>query len=336
MRYKTRREEIIQKIKRLGTHKITLFLLIILLSQVYEVQNTCSSNFTTDYTNPFFDAFTLYHYKEKDEAKKMLLKLARDPRYKNQAYINYGLMNQWDKNFSEAAVGYNNALQGDYPLALFYLLPMLITHQPEKFPQTLNSLLNVREKYWIEYEKAAHFASKGQEEKALVHLEHAVQEGFFSEHLLKSDPAFKSLIKEDRCRKLFPRMRKNARQKSLRKTLEEEIASALENKPYGLSKELQSLLYLKPSEMKKKEAALLTLLQSSQTFRDRSISLYWMARIKAQRGQNALAEKYLKEFLAHMEQNVKDKTGHQKMVKSYLDDLLSNDPYLKRVYKQDR
>ncbi|MCU0822989.1 MAG: hypothetical protein MUC95_11060 [Spirochaetes bacterium] len=105
-----------------------------------------------------------------------------------------------------------------------------------------------------------------------------------------------------------------------------------QDKPYGISKELRVASYLeKKGENQKAKEVLVSLLKSNIPFRDRSITLYWLARIEAKEGNNGAARGRLEKFTVHLLSQEHDTTGYKKLVGNIYKDLIKNDIYLQKL-----
>jgi hypothetical protein len=99
-----------------------------------------------------------------------------------------------------------------------------------------------------------------------------------------------------------------------------------------MSKEHQVVSYLeKKGENQKAREALNAMIKSDISFRDKSIALYWLARLEAKTDNPGAARDYLNKFTGHLLSNRTDKTGYKKLVGNIYKDLIKNDIYLQKL-----
>ena len=65
--------------------------------------------------------------------------------------------------------------------------------------------------------------------------------------------------------------------------------------------------------------------------RDKSIALYWLARLEAKIGNPGVARDYLGKFTDHLLSKEPDKTGYKKLIGNIYKDLIKNDVYLQKL-----
>ncbi len=294
-----------------------------------------SQAFENDFNNPFYDIFTMYFYDRKAEAKKRLLSLMGDRKYANHAAINYGLLNEREGNRREAEVAYRNAMERDEYLAAFYLENLYSASDPAKLARLYDFyglFADQRRLSWIEYQRAVHHLRENRKDEALRHLSLAVDKGFASPDLLANDPAFDPVRNEPAFKTAFAAaQRRRYAHTSLGALLERVEDEYFQSKPYGLSKELKKIVKERNGRIREAEDALSSLLATNLAFRDRCVVLYWLARIRAEKGDFARAKQYLAQFKAKIDSGETDRTGFREAVAKVYPDLIQNDPVLKKV-----
>jgi hypothetical protein len=309
-------------------------LLISIFAILYEQQNSSGGNFIHNPDNPLIDAMFLYYKKEPQKAAKALLRLAGRPEYAGFAHINHGLINEWDKNYSEAEKSYKKAMKAGENLAAFYLLNMLKTKNSDGAIELLNSLRKGPDRYWADYETALFHLGRNNAPAAMRSLSDAVENGFHSPFLLKSEKAFDAVRTDGLFRKIQSGAERNRyRKKSLSKSLEDEELDHYQNMPYGMPKEILRLRGLKPKETDRAIEALTSLLRTKLSFRDRSMALYLLAGYRARKKDIKGANESIMEFFRHLETGEADKTGYKALVKNIKDDLIVNDKNLSKIIR---
>jgi tetratricopeptide (TPR) repeat protein len=292
-------------------------LLISIFSILYEQQNSSGGNFIHNPDNPLFDAMFLYYKKEPEKAAKALLRLTGRPEYAGFALINHGLINEWDKNYREAEKSYKKAMKTGENLAAFYLLNMLKIKNSDGAIELLNSLRKGPDRYWADYETALVHIGRNDAPAAIKSLTDAVDNGFHSPILLKSERAFDSVRNSELFRKILSVAERNGyRKNSLLRSVEDEEIDYFQNMPYGMTKEMLRLGSLKPKETDRAIEALTSLLRTKLSFRDRSMALYLLAGYRAGKKDKKGANESIMEFFRHLETGEADKTGYKELVKS--------------------
>ncbi len=294
-----------------------------------------SQVFENDFNNPFYDIFTMYFYDRKAEAKKRLLGLMGDRRYANHAAINYGILNEREGNRREAEVAYRNAMERDEYIAAFYLENLYSAADPAKLARLYGFyevFAGPERRFWIEYQRAVYHLKENRKDEALRHLSLAVDKGFASPDLLANDPAFDPVRNEPAFKTaLAAAQRKRYARASLGALLERAEDEYYQTRPYGLSKELKKIVKERNGRIREAEDALSSLLSTNLALRDRCIVLYWLARIRAEKGDTARAKQYLAQFKAKIDSGETDRTGFREAVAKVYPDLIQNDPVLKKV-----
>ena len=115
------------------------------------------ADFTHDLNNPFHEAVVLYFHDKKDDAKRLLLRLARQDKFAAQAFINYGLFCEREKDYSEAGDYYRKALARGENMALAYLINLHVrlgTQLPGHALAAAGNLATPDTGCWVEYRKA--------------------------------------------------------------------------------------------------------------------------------------------------------------------------------------
>ncbi len=309
-----------------------IFILILLFSLLFDNHVTNGVlNFKDDLGNPFYDIFYLYYNDDGDKAKKMLRNLFRNHEYRNQASINYGLIQQNEKKPNNAREYLEKTFTEGERLSIIYLFNLYINHYGSNYLDLLN-LIDTRESsLWLEYEKGIYFLKMNKLADARKHLRRAVAMGFSSIDLLKNEKAFDKIRNTKEYTDLLKKV-KNNKIVSLREKLKQEELIYYRNKPSGVSKKVQIALYFeKTKRYDMAEGILLSQINSKIPFRDKSIALYSISRIKAKRGDKRMAKKFIKRFLNHLSSEEKDNTGYKKLMQYFHSDIIKNDRYLKKL-----
>ncbi|MBN2040000.1 MAG: hypothetical protein JW864_08170 [Spirochaetes bacterium] len=294
--------------------------------------HTAGSNYFPDISNPFHDVFYSYNNYNKSEAKK-LLNRQYDKFFQNQIYINYGLILEYEENFSEAENYYRKALRNDKNLSITYLHNLYKKHNREKTLPLLFALKKNINSCWIDYEIAVHYAESNDEDKAIEYLSYAIDRGFSSADLLQKDNVFDSIRNRSGFKSLVRKAEKNYRKPD---SIAEQMKAAEyeyeEDKPYGMINELRIAAYYENSGRDDKALNILSsLVRSKPAFRDKSIALFRLARINAGKGSRNDARLYLKSFVDHISGEEADDTGYKRLVKLIYKDLILNDRYLSNI-----
>lgn len=286
-----------------------------------------------DPRNPLYDVFYLYYNYDIKRAKRLLKKQFNNPKLKNHAYINYGVIKEYEKDYKQAEKHYKLALNNGEKCALIYLLNLYKKLDSVKYIKLLNSIKIPKQDYWIDYEKAVFYLEQGNIRKAIKLLWIAVDKGFNSINLLLRDPAFDQLRGSKSFSKIITKIKNsNYKKKSLLEELHDAEYEYSINKPFGMSRDLEYISRLeKRGKDKKAEKALLSLLKSNILYRERSIALFWLARIKAKNGERGAAKKYLKKFIKHIRNDQSDNTGYKRLIRHIYKDIILNDIYLKEL-----
>lgn len=294
-----------------------------------------ASEFENDFNNPFYDAFTLYYYKKNREAKRALLNLTSQERYALHAHINYGYVAERERDFNEAEKSYKMARQRGGFISLVYLIGLYGKTGSHSVLETYDWCESASPRdnsYWVDYQRSVFFLMNKNTQKGLFHLVRAVENGFAEHGLLTADPAFREVSHEAAFKTIVAAARQNRiRRMSHRKALEQDEDDHLKNKPFGLSKDLRSILAGGPAAVMREEDALKRMRAQAKEVRDRAVITYWLARIRAARRDSSGAKQHLREFDAILDSGEKDATGFVKLVRKYRADLVSNDPFLKAV-----
>lgn len=295
---------------------------------------TLSRSYISDLENPFFDVFTLYFYDEKEEAKKRLLQLMENEKFRTHAYINYGILLEREENDTEAEQYYRKALKEGDTSALLYLFSLINSTAPIKILPLLDSCgdIDSTAAYWVEYERAAYYMNGHNTDKALAHLEKAVRSGFYSALLVNADPAFNPVRDNPRFKAIISGIGNNRSNfLSLKQALEKAEEKFFEKLPHGLARELKQYLELDNRRFPAVEGQLSALLGTNLEFRDRCVVLYWLAGLRAKKGDFNSARMYLTQFTALINSGTPDRSGFKKVVQAYQKDILYNDPVMKRL-----
>lgn len=293
------------------------------------------ADYTHDLNNPFHEAVVLYYHDKKDDAKRLLLRLARQDRYAAQAYINYGLFCEREKDFPEAESYYRKALARGENMALAYLINLHVrlgTELPGHALTAAGNLATPDTGCWVEYRKAEERLQRKDRSGALEHLGKAVDLGLPLVSLVHWDPLWKQVHGDSSFKELLVKARgNNARHQTMVRQMELDEFNHLKNSPFGMAKELMKVFALEPKDEGKAEEMLLPLLSANPGPRDRAIALYWLARIRAKKKDMAGAGRYLAQFKSALRSPERDTTGFTALARKIEDDLCENDPLLKNV-----
>jgi tetratricopeptide (TPR) repeat protein len=292
-----------------------------------------ANNYAPDITNPFHDIFNLYFNNEKKEASNFLKKLFNNKKLKNQAYINYGLIQELEKNYPEAEKYYKMALANNEKISILYLNNLYKNYDKEKLLPLLSTVKNHEENYWTLYEQSIYYLEIDDGDKALGCLSEAIDKGFSSVDLLQNDPSFNNIKNTFKFKWLVHRAKNNIiKSKSIIQKLKETEYKFLSDKIYGVSRELDAATnYEKAGKDNKALNILESLLQSKLSFRDRSTTLFWLARINARIGNEKTAKQYLRDFTNYVSGQEKDDTGYKDLIFAVYKDIIANDESLKKI-----
>ena len=313
--------------------KIIIILLILFSFVSLNSHHHIFSHNNFDNNNPFLDIFQLYFNYKPRKAKKLLKKQFNNPILRNRSYLNYGLIQEYEKRYRQAEIYYKKALLCGEDLAFTYLLNLYRKTNSSKYLKLLNTTKMSKMNYWIDYEKAVYFLKHRDMKNGEKHILRAINKGFCSTTLLKKDPVFNQLKDTVLFQRLIRKIKKNChKKKSLLDELKADEYLYKKDKPYGITNKLRIAVYLEEKGRDKRaEAVLLSILKSRISFRDRSISLFKIARIKAKNSEFSSARSYLKKFADHIRSNEMDKTGYRELIAPIYMDIIKNDKFLKKL-----
>lgn len=293
------------------------------------------TDYTRDLDNPFHEAVVLYYHDRKDDAKRLLLRLSRQDKFAAQAYINYGLFCERERDYSCAADYYRKALSRGENMALACLINLhgkLGTPLPGHAFTAAGNLATPDTGCWVEYRKAEERLQQNDRSGALEHLEKSVSLGLPLVSLVYWDPLWKQMHEDRAFKELMVKARgNNARHRTMAQQMELDESHYLKDKPFGMAKELLKIFKLETKDEGKAEELLLPLLSTNLGPRDRAITLYWLARIRAKKKDMAGAGRYLAQFKGALRSPARDSTGFTALARKIEDDLYENDPLLKNV-----
>ncbi|MBN2402419.1 MAG: tetratricopeptide repeat protein [Spirochaetes bacterium] len=310
---------------------------IILFAGIFFVLNLHGhsgvNNYAPDITNPFHDVFNLYFNNLKKEAVNLLKKQFKNKRLKSQAYINYGLIQEFESNYAEAEKYYRMALSDNEKTAVLYLYNFYKNYDKEKIMPLLLAVQKNENNYWILYEQAVFYIENSEKDKAFDCLSEAVDKGFSSADLLFNDPAFNEIKNTIKFKWIVHKSKKNySKSASITQKSKESDYEYKKDKPYDINADLITASELEKAGNEKQALNILTsLLKSKLSFRDRSIALFWSARLSARTGREKKAEQYLREFNNHISGQEKDETGYRDLITLVYKDIISNAESLKRI-----
>lgn len=299
------------------------------------VRDLEGADYTRDLENPFHEAVVLYYHDKKDDAKRLLLRLARQDKWAAQAYINYGLICERERDYSGAADYYRKALSRGENMALACLINLharLGTPLPGHAFTAAGNLATPDTGCWVEYRKAEERLQQNDRNGALEHLEKSVSLGLPLVSLVYWDPLWKQMHEDRGFKELMVKARgNNARHRTMIQQMELDEYNSLKNRPFGMAKELLKVFNLEPKDEGKAEDMLVPLVTSNLGQRDKAIALYWLARIRAKKKDMAGAGRYLAQFRSALHSPGRDDTGFTALARKIETDLYENDPLLKNV-----
>jgi len=292
-------------------------------------------DYTHDVNNPLHEAVVLYYRNEKSDAKRLLLRLARQEKYAAHAYLNYGLFLEREGENDDAIDYYRKALSKGEHIALFFIMTQAgrsTSPVPDHAFTAAGNLATSDTACWVDYRRAEELLLKNDRDGAFRHLSSAVDKGLPLTQLMYWDPLMRSLQNDGRFRNLIARAGKNnSRYRPLTREMEKEQFNHFKNSPRGMSRELMKVFALEPKEESKAEEMLTPLLTVPQDPRDRAVTLYWLARLRAKKKDMGGAAKYLSRFKQHIRSSGRDATGFTAIARKIEEDLYANDPLLKNV-----
>lgn len=283
--------------------------------------------------NPLYDVFYMYYNFEREKALAHLASLFDNPEYKTTARINFGVIMENEQNIKSAENYYSAALSRGNKLAFIYLHNLYRKDKPARFIQMIKELETPETNFWPDYESALYYLNYNDTKSAFHYLRGAVKKGFSSTLLLDREPLFDGIRRTSDFQKLYKITQYNSTKRtSILKTLLLKEYIHNQSAPYGMTKDLQMASYLdKNGETKKAREILGALLKSGLSFRDKSMALYWLARLEAKTGNESTAREYLDKFTAHLLSEEKDDTGYKKLVGTVYRDIIKNDVYLNKL-----
>ncbi len=294
------------------------------------------SKYIPDTSNPFHDVFYMYFSNNKKEAVNLLKKQFNKRKLKYHAYLNYGLVNEYERNYSEAEKYYRMALANNEKLSILYLSNLYNNYDKNKLLPLMTAFEFHKEGIWALYEKAAYYNLTGDKNKAVECLSQAVEKGFSSADLLNNDPAFNNIKNTFRFKWLVHGAKNNySKKNSINQKMDEAEHEYKKDKPYGLIRELETASNFEKAGKEKAALNVLeSLLQSKIPFRDRSTALFRLARINAKIGNEKAAKKYLTGFTEYVSGQKNDETGFKDLIAPVYKDIMANDIYLRKIYHE--
>ncbi len=311
--------------------KILLIFLILICAFLQGQGDVYSKSISID--NPLYDVFYKYFNDDRETAINLLTSLFDKPENKSSAYINYGFIMEYEKNFKMAGKYYTMALDEGDKTAFIYLHNLNKRYKPLKSLKLLDQYFKDETNYWIDYEKAVYYYKNNQIKSGNFLLRNAIKKGFSSIALLEKDPVFDPVRNTTTFKRFLIQAGYNIpKRKSLLKKLQHKEYLHNSKKPYGIDRALKIAAYMeKTEEIEKAKGILSSLLNSKITFRDKNIALFWLARLEAKSGNEHEARNYILKFTKHLFSKEKDKTGYKKLIKKIYKDLIQNDNYLKKL-----
>lgn len=286
-------------------------------------------------STPLHDAVVLYYQDKKSEAKRLLLKAAHDKKYTGGAYINYAMFLEKEGEYTEAEEYYRKALQSGEHVALLYLFAMYEKRKVESPRSAIVAAANLSHAYgacWVELRNAEEKLLKNDAEGAMKSLEKAVELGLPALPIFYIDPLYRPIKENSQFQALMTKARANYRNyQYIEKKMEDEFLQYCKDSPYGMMKNLYKILTDEKANDVTTEKALVELLHTEASTRDKGIALYRLARIRARNKDKNGAIKYLDKFKDLIASDKSDRTGFVAVVKRIGDDLYSNDPLLKNL-----
>jgi hypothetical protein len=262
----------------------------------------------------------------------MLENLLSDKRMRWRARVNLGYMEERESRHRSARKLYADGLSGGDHIAVSYLYPLLRQRDKPGAVKLLSSLDRGGGECWILYETALIHAEQNGFEKAMEYLVKAVERGFGSPELLDKEPLLAPMRELQRFRDIRLRAAANGKSRRLlREHLSRSERSMNAGMPYALGEPLRAAAELeRKAEYTAAGARLASLIAEPLPFREKSIALYWAARVNARRGDMKAARAHLDRFLAHLLSAENDPTGYKKLISPIYRDVILNDPWLRR------
>jgi hypothetical protein len=185
---------------------------------------------------------------------------------------------------------------------------------------------------WKEYELALSCLARGNDEGALSHFEEAVRGGLKGRLLVVREPLFDKIRKHERFARALTDMSGKVQDRDSSFSTELKRADYEERltSPCGARMEiLAAALSERKGDPGGGIGLLEEMIRGECGFRDMSMGLYILARLKAKTGNADGARYYLQRFIGHLFSEATDATGYREIMKRAYADVLLNDTVLK-------
>ncbi len=284
-----------------------------------------------DLHNPMYDVFYLYYDDQRREALSILEKAMNKKEYRESAFINRGLIAHYEGKQSSAINWYQKSLASGIR-GTTYILHYTSKTDPGKYNSVLAQLEKVDNSYWIDYERAAGYAKKGDRNTALHHLEKAFKKGFYQVDLINHDPAWRRLKNTNVYKTLKDRYRTKGKASDEINTLVDSTIALARSKPFGLSPELAVAHdMLITGHTNKALPYLQRVIATSSNSRHVFIARYWRARIFTKSGKKNAAKTEISKCRNILKNTGGNTSFPQTIPLPLFEDIIENDPVLKKL-----
>jgi tetratricopeptide (TPR) repeat protein len=284
-----------------------------------------------DLDNPMYDVFYLYYDDQRREALSILEKAMNKKKYRESAFINRGLLAQYEGKKSSAINWYQKSLSSGIK-GISYILHYTEKTDPGTYTTTLTRLEQVENSYWIDYERASGYAKKGDSPTALRHLEKAFRKGFYQVALINHDPAWKRVRQLKKYKALKDHYREKGRTSGESKAIVDTALTLSQSKPFGLSPEL-AVAYGMLIKGNNNEALpyIQRVIATSSNMRHLFIARYWRARLYAASGRINSAKSEISECRKILQKTDGKSLLQEAVPLPLFRDIIENDPLLKKL-----
>ncbi|TAL39386.1 MAG: hypothetical protein EPN93_01715 [Spirochaetes bacterium] len=286
---------------------------------------------------PGIDAFLSYYDGKKDEAFRIIKVLMKSRTARPYAHVDYGVLLAMEKKPDEALEVFRDAHGEGNHKALAYLFAGNARAGAGGNERLLEDMASGNGACWKEYELALSCLARRNEEEALSHFEEAVRGGLNGRLLAAREPLFDRIRNHERFKRALADMAGKEKDKissfatELKRAEYEERAAH----PYGARREIMAALYSERKGDPGRGIALIEeMMRGECGFRDMSMGLYVMARLKARTGNAEGARYCLARFIGHLFSEAADATGYREIMRRAYADILLNDAVLKPYFIQ--
>ncbi|MFW5769809.1 MAG: tetratricopeptide repeat protein [Spirochaetota bacterium] len=284
-----------------------------------------------DLDNPMYDVFYLYYDDQRREALSILEKAMNKKEYRESAFINRGLIAHYEGSKSSAINWYQKSLSSGIR-GTTYILHYTANTDPGTYNSVLSRLEKIDNSYWIDYERAAVYAKKGDSAVALHHLEKAFRKGFHQFALISHDPAWRRLRNSNAYKKLKdPYKAKGVTVGETNALINTTLALA-RSKTFGLSPELAiAHEMLITGTASKSLPYLQKVIATSSNSRHVFIARYWRARLFAKSGKKNAAKIEISKCRTILKEAKSNSSLSELIPLTLFQDIIENDPVLKKL-----